>query len=60
MIFIFKTAFSPHFQTGANTPQTWYAAVLKSLSVSLFFCFIFMRHTIVKEVFPPLWGVLPL
>jgi len=27
--------------------------------VNLFFCFIFMRHTIVKEIFPPLWGVNP-
>jgi hypothetical protein len=36
-----------------------YAAVLKSPSVNLFLCFIFMRHTIVKEIFPPLWGVHP-
>jgi hypothetical protein len=45
--------------SASPAPQTWYAAVLKSLSVNLFFCFIFMRRTIVKEVFPPLWGVYP-
>jgi ABC-type enterochelin transport system permease subunit len=38
--------------------QTIYAAVFKSLSVNLLFCFIFMRHRITAQNFLPVWGVI--
>jgi hypothetical protein len=43
-----------------RAPQTMPAAVLKSLSDNLLFCLIFIRHKISLEIFPQLWGVLPI